>query len=346
MFFAQQHLGLFALIVFAGLALSRAVLVACRGGRAGAKTTARTVSRIGRYRVRRKLGEGGMGVVYEACEVKAGERVALKLVRGDVTAKRLDRFESEIRILERVRHQNVVALRDQGVAADGSRYLAMELLDGADLQRVLDKQGALRPRRVLSILSELCEALIAVHAAGVVHRDIKPANVFLCEGGGGHSIKLLDFGLATPASDAAELEGSDEIVGSPYGMAPECFTNPDKAGPAADLYAVGVLAYTLLTGAPPFARGGVIDIAAQHLYAEPPSLRERCPSASAELRAVVASCLEKDAARRPASARVLLQALRSCPEARATELRRRACVDRSLSVRRAGRSRVAQAVAA
>ena len=291
MFFPHQHLPLFALVVLAGLAFLRAVLAACRGSKAGAKANSRTLSRIGRHRVRRLLGEGGMGVVYEAYDAKAGERVAVKLVRGEVTAKRLERFESEIRILARVRHRNVVSLRDQGVAADGSRYLAMELLDGADLQRVLDEQGALRPRRVVSILSELCEALIAVHAAGVVHRDIKPANVFVCEGGRGHSIKLLDFGLATPASQVAEGEGSDEIVGSPYGMAPECFTNPGRVGPAADLYAVGVLAYTLLAGAPPFASGGVIDIAAQHLYAEPPSLDVRGPSVSAELRAVVASCL-------------------------------------------------------
>jgi serine/threonine protein kinase len=346
MFFAPQHLGLFALIVFAGLAFSCAVLAACRGWQARANTTSRTVSRIGRYRVRSKLGEGGMGVVYEACDVKAGEHVALKLVRGEATAKRRERFESEIRILERVRHPNVVALRDQGVTTDGSRYLAMELLDGADLQRVLDEQGALRPRRVVSVLSQLCEALIAVHAAGVVHRDIKPANVFVCGRRNGHSIKLLDFGLATLANQDAEVEGSDEIVGSPYGMAPECFTDPGKVGPAADLYAVGVLAHTLLTGAPPFASGGVIDIAAQHLYAEPPSLSERCPNASSELRAAVASCLEKDVAQRPASARVLLQALRSCPEACATERRRTACVDRSLAARRAGGSRVAQAAAA
>jgi serine/threonine protein kinase len=346
MFFPHQHLPLFALVVLAGLAFLRAVLAACRGSKAGAKASYRTLSRIGRHRVRRLLGEGGMGVVYEAYDAKAGERVAVKLVRGDVTAKRLERFESEIQILARVRHQNVVSLRDQGVTADGSRYLAMELLEGADLQRVLQEQGALRPRRVVRVLGELCEALIAVHAAGVVHRDIKPANVFVCEGRGGPSIKLLDFGLATPASHDAEIEGSDEIVGSPYGMAPECFTNPGKVGPAADLYAVGVLAYTLLAGAPPFASGGVIDIAAQHLYAEPPSLRERRPSVSAELRAVVESCLEKDAARRPASARALLQALRACPEARPTERRRMARVDRSLPVRRAGRQRVAQAAAA
>lgn len=346
MFFAHQHLGLLALLLLAVLPLGRAVTVVCRRLWAREKGGSRTVSRIGRYRVRRKLGEGGMGVVYEAFDAKTAERVAVKVIRGEATSKRLDRFESEVRMLARVRHENVVALRDHGVTADGARFLAMELLEGVDLQRVLDEQGALRPRRALSLLCEVCKALVAVHDAGVVHRDIKPANVFVCEQPAGSSIKLLDFGLATPVPHGGDADGGDEIVGSPYNMAPECFTNPGAVGPAADLYAVGVLAHTLLTGAPPFASGGLIDIAAQHLYAEPPSLLERCPDASAELRFVIARCLEKDVARRPASARVLLQALLTCPEALGSERRRGARVDRSLAARRARRRRAEQAAAA
>ena len=311
MFFAYRDLSLALLIVLAALPVVRAVFARRRSERRAAKRTARAVVRIGRYRVRRQLGAGGMGVVYEACDAKRGERVAVKVVRGELTARRLERFEREIRMLERVRHPNVVSLRDHGVERDGSRYLAMERLDGADLQQVLDAEGALEPRRVVRILRELCEALVAVHDAGVVHRDIKPANVFVCDAGS--SIKLLDFGLASHAGD--ETIRSDEIVGSPYTMAPECFTDPASVGPQADLYAVGVLGHTLLAGAPPFASGGLIDIAAQHLYAEPPSLLAKAPGASAELRAVVARCLEKNAARRPVSARALLRALSACPEA-------------------------------
>lgn len=267
-----------------------------------------------RYRLTRKLGEGGMGEVYEGREARGYGRVAVKLMRGQTNSRRLARFEREIRMLESIQHRNVVALREHGRTRDGSRYLAMELLEGMDLQRVVDDYGAQPPERVVIILLQLCEALAAVHDAGVVHRDIKPANVFLCGGvTGAPFVKLLDFGLSTRA-DEMPSENNDEIVGSPYNMAPECFTTPGAVGPAADLYALGVLAYTLLVGTPPFATGGLIDIAAQHLYAEPPSLVGRGVS-SPELQAVIASCLEKSPERRPVSARVLLRALRACPEA-------------------------------
>jgi len=271
-----------------------------------------------RYRLTRKLGEGGMGVVYEGRAAAGQGKVAVKLIRGETNPRRLARFEREIEILESVRHRNVVALRDHGTTPDGERYLAMELLDGVDLQRVVDERGPQTPRRVVSILLELCEALAAVHDAGVVHRDIKPANVFLCRGqGGARRVKLLDFGLAARTGETSG-ESDDEIVGSPYAMAPECFTTPGAVGPLADLYAVGVLAYTLLSGAPPFASGGLIDIAAQHLYAQPPSLSGRgVAGASAQLGAVIARCLEKSPERRPVSARALLRALRACPEASA-----------------------------
>jgi serine/threonine-protein kinase len=345
MIFTHHPLGLFALIVLATLSLGRAGLALRRRSKAAARGRARTVVRIGGYRVLRKLGEGGMGVVYEALDAKSGERVAVKLVRGAQTPKRLSRFESEIRILERVRHPNLVALRAHGATAGGARFFAMELLDGVDLQHVLDEQGPLRPRRVASILRDVGEALVAVHDAGFVHRDIKPANVLSCRGRSGF-VKLLDFGLATAALHGAGTEGGDEIVGSPYNMAPECFTNPDGVGPSADLYALGVLAHTLLTGAPPFAGGGLIDIAAQHLYAEPPSLLERCPSASPELRALVASCLEKTAERRPPSARALLRALSACPEARASARHSGVRGGRSLPARRAQCRHVERAAAA
>ena len=168
----------------------------------------------------------------------------------------------------------------------------------------------------MQILLEVCDALAELHATGLVHGDIKPANVFLHRGEDGmERVKLLDFGLAR---DRRSEDGSDaddqRMLGSPPSMAPECFTQPSSAGYSADLYAVGVLAYTLLAGAPPFT-GNLIELATQHLYVAPPSLTERSPHRlSDELRELVASCLEKRATRRPSSARALRHALLACPE--------------------------------
>jgi serine/threonine protein kinase len=283
---------------------------------------------FGRYRALQKLGEGGMGVVYEARDATEQCRVAVKLVRGEANPRRLARFESEIRILASIRHRNVVTLRDQGTTRDGARYFAMELLEGVDLQRVVDERGAQSPTRVVRVLLELCDALAAVHDAGIVHRDVKPANVFLARGTSGRSlVKLLDFGLATRTGEPTR-DSDDEVVGSPHGMAPECFVDPNALTPAADVYSVGVLAYTLLTGAPPFTGGNLIQIAAQHLHAEPPQLLERCPArVSPELRSVIASCLQKTPERRPASMRALRRALLASPEASSRSAQRpRACM--------------------
>jgi serine/threonine-protein kinase len=291
--------------------------------------TSKPALSFGRYRALHKLGEGGMGVVYAAHAETEQSPVAVKLVRGEASPRRLARFESEIRILASIRHRNVVALHAQGTTRDGARYFAMELLEGVDLQRVVDERGAQSPSRVVRVLLELCDALAAVHDAGIVHRDVKPANVFLARGTSGRPlVKLLDFGLATRVDEPAG-ENHDEVVGSPHGMAPECFVDPNAVTPAADLYSVGVLAYTLLTGTPPFTGGNLIQIAAQHLHAEPPQLLERCPArVSPELRSLIASCLQKHPERRPASMRALQRALLACPEASSRSAqRRRTCFD-------------------
>ena len=142
MFFAYRDLSLALLIVLAALPVVRAVFARRRSERRAAKRTARAVVRIGRYRVRRQLGAGGMGVVYEACDAKRGERVAVKVVRGELTARRLERFEREIRMLERVRHPNVVSLRDHGVERDGSRYLAILIREAPGAPQVNDVDPA------------------------------------------------------------------------------------------------------------------------------------------------------------------------------------------------------------
>jgi serine/threonine protein kinase len=276
---------------------------------------------LGPYVLKQNIGEGGMGVVYRAEHVLLRRRVALKLLRSSSNATSA-RFEREISLLAAIRHPNVVRLHDHGRTRDGTRYLAMELLDGSDLQTLVDREGAFEPGRVLSILLEVCAALADVHAKGFVHRDLKPANVFLCRGAVGvEQAKLIDFGLAKnfQSTDNPSLTGAC-IVGSPFSMAPECFTDPTSVGPRADLYSLGILAYTLLVGQAPFSSGNVIDVAVQHLFTAPAPVGERSPfGVSVELEAVIARCLSKSADERPASARALHALLLQCPEAELSE---------------------------
>jgi serine/threonine-protein kinase len=258
-----------------------------------------------------------MGIVYRARHTLLGRTVALKLVAARDGASCQRRFEGEALALARLNHPNVVTLYDYGHAA-GSAYLVMESLEGADLERLVARAGQQDPRRVVHLLLQACNGLAAAHAAGLVHRDVKPANLFLCRGSDGADVlKLLDFGLAKQLDRGdAERSSATLLLGTPGNMAPECFTRPAEVGSPADIYGLGTVAYWLLAGKPVFDGRSLPELAAQHLYEAPAPLPERAPyGVSAELEAIVLSCLEKSPERRPASARALAEALLGCPEA-------------------------------
>ena len=228
-------------------------------------------ARIGPYRVTRKLGEGGMGMVYAAVDDKLNRPVAVKTIRdagADPAAR--ERFWREARAAAAVSHPNICQLYD--IAEDGDQlFLAMELLEGQPLSEKLHA-GPLSPLDALSLLLPVLEALEALHAHGIVHRDLKPSNVFVT----GYGVKLLDFGLARPLADdvaatAPDLTVVGQVVGTPAYMAPEQLGG-SPVDVRADLFAAGVLLFEMVTGRSPFAAASYMASMHAVLYERPPAL--------------------------------------------------------------------------
>ena len=282
----------------------------------GLRAEVREARRLGQYVLERKIGAGGMGEVYRARHGMMRRPSAIKLMRADQGGEaNLARFEREVQLTARLTHPNTITIFDYGRTHDGVFYYAMELLDGATLQRIVDLDGAQPPARVVRILSMMCGALAEAHAIGLMHRDIKPANIMLCTQGGEQDVvKLLDFGLVKEfrVSGDTRLTGESAVIGTPQYMAPECIQSPDTVDARADIYAVGAVAYYLLAGTDVFNGKSVVEVCSQHLYQQPPSLTSRGVAVPAELEEVVLACLEKDPQRRPQTAAELRQRIEAC----------------------------------
>lgn len=261
----------------------------------------------GRYSIERRLGAGGSGVVYEALDLVLGEPVALKFLLGaahDPIA--IERFRREIRLARRLSHPNIVRVYDLGEER-GTVYLSMELLHGLSLRAL--PRAALSPRRVADIVAQAAEALGAAHQQEVVHRDIKPENLFLTDEG---RVKLMDFGIAR-ASDLPDGPEPEVVFGTPTYMAPEQVRGAASCVPASDQYALGIVAYELLTGQPPFQHPEVKGLLRMHAEQAPAPASSREPALSAEVDPVLARALAKRPADRfpscPDFARALARAL-------------------------------------
>jgi serine/threonine-protein kinase len=280
----------------------------------------------GRYRVLRRLGEGGMGAVYEVARMSDDRRLALKVMTGQATANAAARFAREAEIAARLDHPNLVSVLDVGVS-EGALYLAMELVRGGSLE---DHRARFGDRGwALLVLEQVAEALRALHASGVVHRDLKPANVLLVDGSvEPPRVKVADFGIARfgdptesdqelpsarqptapaapiPLAGAARLTVTGSMMGTPQYMAPELALGADLARPPADVFAFGVLAVELLTAGYPFPAPPVFSA----LYRKPIAKPE-LPAVSApldpELKALLEACLDAAPERRPPIAEVL-----------------------------------------
>ncbi len=260
---------------------------------------------LGEYRVVQRIGSGGMGVVYEAEQPVIGRKVAIKVLRGDVVPGRglLD----EARAANQVRHRGIVDIYGFGELEGIGQYLVMELLEGKPLDAVLHEEGALRPADAVYILDEVLAPLEAAHARGVVHRDLKPSNVFLVsEPGGGRYVKLLDFGLARQMSVTGDRKRQTRVtglIGTPHYMAPEQVRN-FLVGPRTDLWAVGVIAYELLTGRMPFDGKDPFEVMTQVVSGTPRAVRSWV-NVPAELDELVMKLLAKSPETRPHSAQVV-----------------------------------------
>ncbi len=257
-----------------------------------------------RYTVERKLGEGGMASVYAAHDGELDETVAVKVFQSD-DAKLVARFKQEVALSRKLAHPHVIRLYDVG-AQGNTRFLTMELLDGTSLDASLGRP--LDVRTGIILLLHACAGLGAAHAAGIVHRDIKPANFFLTRAG---VLKLMDFGIARRADASERLTTAGFIAGTPQYMAPEQVNNFSNATAAADLYALGCMAFEMFSGDLPFDHDELLPLLKMHAEAPIPSLRARNPQVPGALDDLVRALLAKRPAQRPASCEALASALRA-----------------------------------
>jgi eukaryotic-like serine/threonine-protein kinase len=267
---------------------------------------------LGPYRLVERLATGGMGAVYRAVHQKAGRAVALKLLhqslRNEVVG--VSRFFHEARAVNTIRHPNVVEVYD--LSGEGEDvYMVLELLSGIDLRTLLGQQprGCLPAGRVVHILEQVCGALQATHARKIVHRDLKPENIFLCNHTGRQDfVKLLDFGVAKLERPEGRLTREGIALGTPEYMAPEQARGADVDG-RTDLYAVGCIAFEMLTGRTLFQGAAPGDVMMKHVRTPPPSPRDLVPTVPPALEAVVLRCLAKSPRARPQTAMELAQEL-------------------------------------
>jgi eukaryotic-like serine/threonine-protein kinase len=270
------------------------------------------VQELGQYTLLHKIGEGGMGVVYRARHALLRRPTAVKLLPLQRTsANGVARFEREVQLTAELAHPNIVSVYDFGKSSDGSFYYAMEYLDGVDLQRLVEAHGPVDERRVLHLLRQAADALAEAHQIGLVHRDIKPANLFLSNPPRRPDhLTMLDFGLATQFSGDPAQTSATELRGTPLYMAPEAIRDAAGAGDRSDVYALGAVAYFLLTGTPPFTGATVVEVCAAHLHTEPePPAQRLGRPVFLELEALVLDCLSKAPEARPEGAAGLLARL-------------------------------------
>ena len=282
----------------------------------GLRSEVHEARRLGQYVLERKIGEGGMGEVYRAWHGMMRRPTALKLLRpNQADQKSLIRFEREVQLTARLTHPSTITIFDYGRTADGVFYYAMELLDGATLQRIVEVTGPQAESRVVRILTMACGALAEAHSIGLIHRDIKPANMMLCTQGGERDVvKVLDFGLVKElAVDGdAGVSVANTLTGTPLYMAPESLLAPDSVDARTDIYALGAVAYFLLAGSEVFDGKTIVEVCGQHLHQEPMPLSARGVTVSPELEAIVRACLEKKPERRPQTAIELRRRLEAC----------------------------------
>lgn len=274
---------------------------------------------LGRYKLKKRIGAGGMGEIWLAHHHALRRDVAVKILKPGKTGDQqaVARFEREVRATSELVHPNTVRVFDYGVTNDGLWYYAMELLDGLDMHDEIVKNGVMSPLRAASLMMQAAQALGEAHSRGIIHRDLKPENIFLTSvHGEGEFVKVLDFGLAklmagNPNEDHT-LTQAGWAVGTPQWVSPEVVFG-DDADARSDIYGLGAVLYFLLCGQSPFGQREMSKVMQAHKHRTPKRPGQRLGhQIHAELEDIVMRCLEKDPDRRYADARGLAEELEAC----------------------------------
>src|SRR5262249_48580550 len=270
---------------------------------------------LGRYEVIRLLGEGGMGRVYLARQTDLGRQVVVKVMHEHVASdpKFIERFQRETLLMARFQHPYAVTLYDASLNDPQGPCIVMEFIKGISLDALLQRNGRFTPTRVGRLLGQLCEVLYAAHSQAIMHRDLKPANLMVVDHDTPYEkIKVMDFGLAKMIDSASlkktNVTGTDFAVGTPGYISPEQIRG-ETSDHRSDLYSVGVILFELLTGVLPFKGRSTMEVLLAHATEAPPSFAEVGAGAwvPPAVEEVVRSCLAKEPADRPASARDLAE---------------------------------------
>jgi len=261
-------------------------------------STAPRVGKIvgGKYRLARRLGEGGMGEVYEAQHTVIGRRFAVKFLHAHLAknAEAMTRFRHEAQAAGGIEHENIGAALDFGEADDGAPYLVMEYLEGQDLAHLLAEEGPLPYTRATYLILQACRGLVAAHGRGIVHRDLKPENLFLCKRDDGSDlIKVVDFGIAKLRAKVTVTQ-SGVTMGTPCYMSLEQARGAKEVDHRADIYALGVILYESISGTRPYPGDNYNEVLFNLFSNEPPRLHELCPDLPAGLADVVHRAMARE----------------------------------------------------
>ncbi|HEY2252449.1 MAG TPA: serine/threonine protein kinase, partial [Planctomycetaceae bacterium] len=311
--------GMFGLLALSALAIFIFTLFVSRLQQR-AQHEALKARQLGQYKLEAKIGQGAMGVVYRGHHAMLRRPTAIKLLDVEKTTEvSIARFEREVRLTSQLSHPNTISIYDFGRTPEGIFYYAMEMLDGINLDKLVEEAGPLPEGRVIYLLMQLCGSLNEAHGLGLIHRDVKPANIMVCRLGGMFDVaKLLDFGLvkAVDAKQEAGLTAANAVMGTPLYMSPETVTGSENVDARSDLYSLGCVGYFLLTGTTVFSGASLAELFRKHTSVEPvaPSQRLR-RTIDPALEALILRCLAKLPGERPASAEEVAEGLARCESA-------------------------------
>src|SRR6266849_2453225 len=283
----------------------------------------------GRFQLEKRLGQGGMGVVFKARHIFLKTQHAIKIILPDLVGNDpnlVTRFRQEAMAAAAIRHQNIIAVTDFGVVRGTMPFLVMEFVHGRSLQEIMAEEGAMAPARAFELIQPICAGIAAAHRKKIVHRDLKPLNVMIQDNSAiSEGTKILDFGLAKMKS--GELLGSfvaaqtTGLMGSPFYMAPEQWGD-DPPDTRADVYSLGVMLYQMLSGEVPFKGASIPSIMNKHLTAEVPTFASKGIEVPPQIEAVVRNALEKDPKYRTPSADEFAAELRAAMNSASATLKR------------------------